>query len=306
MDHITPSPDATAETAGVTKTMDDEGDDALLLEDLEAIAARTLSRLAPVEDRFETLYRVEPVHLFTATPLVAPQRARMSVPVHILAAGALLIFLAATAAPDALSGFDKAPVTPSVTGVIEPFKPFPGLEIELPATVPPAAAPAADEGGSIAADGPAPARPARDAARASSPRRSATTATTTTRPADSAAAPRAAAGSVGAAVDQALGLDDVLAPALASADLPRSPTRAEVTSALRGVSAAVARCGEPGDGRVSVDVTVNGPTGRVSTVRVGGADAETGACVDRAVRGARFPRFSDPSFTVRGFPFGLD
>ena len=65
----------------------------------------------------------------------------------------------------------------------------------------------------------------------------------------------------------------------------------------------MANCGRDSGGRVVVDVTIHGPTGRVSAARVtDGIDQASSACVVRAVSNARFPRFAAPSFSVRNFP----
>jgi hypothetical protein len=300
MDHSTPSSGA-LEPAGAATNPIEKSDDEILLEDLEEIAARSLRRLGPVEDRFEELYRVEPFHPFTAAPLTAP---RPQVPTHLVAAAAALIFLAATASPLALAGFTKTAeqVTPTTPVVEEPYKPFPGLELDdvvEPAPAAPAE-PVVEAPREVTLPPPAPAPRSRRA-------RNAVTTREVPRTVEPEPAPApAAAGEVGAVVDLALGLDEPLTPAPAAA-LPASPSRAEVLSALRGVSEPVARCGLLRGGRVTVDATVHGPTGRVTSVSVSGDDAgEVGACVERAVRGARFPRFADESFTIRGFPYTLD
>jgi hypothetical protein len=307
MDHRIPSSGALEPAGAATKSAEKTEDD-LLLHDLREIAARTQRSHGPAADRFEELYRVEPFHLFMEAPLVEP---RPRVPAHLIAAGAALIFLAATASPLALAGFTKtqAQVTPLVIGAEEPYKPFPGLALDelvapAPASFAPAAPPADAGGGE---DAPVVVRPATPRSRRGAQGGEARDAGERSPEIPQAVEPApAAAGEVGAAVDHALGLDDPLAPAPAET-LPAGPTRAEVAAALRSVSAPVARCGLLRGGRVTVDATVHGPTGRVTSVSVSGDDAaDVGACVERAVRGARFPRFADESFTVRGFPYTLN
>jgi hypothetical protein len=79
-----------------------------------------------------------------------------------------------------------------------------------------------------------------------------------------------------------------------------------VHDALRRDAGTVARCGRGHAALVRVDVVVEGATGRVIDVTVEGlAFTETGACVERAVRTARFPTSREPMFEVRAYPFAL-
>lgn len=89
-------------------------------------------------------------------------------------------------------------------------------------------------------------------------------------------------------------------------NLPASPPRDGVLRALRSVQGAVGRCGNGQHGVANTTITVSGSTGRVSNARVTGQFAGTpiGSCVARAVRGARFPRFSRPTFQV-SFPYRI-
>jgi hypothetical protein len=95
------------------------------------------------------------------------------------------------------------------------------------------------------------------------------------------------------------------APAAAS-NLPEQPSRDDVMNALRGVDDAVKACGAGQHGVAMAAITVAGNTGRVSSVNVSGQFQGTpiGSCVARAVRGARFEKFSRPDFKVN-FPFRL-
>jgi hypothetical protein len=90
------------------------------------------------------------------------------------------------------------------------------------------------------------------------------------------------------------------------ASLPEQPPRDSVASGLRSVAGAVAACGQGQHGVANTTVTISGSTGRVSNAQVTGQFAGTpiGSCVARAVRGARFPRFSRPTFQV-SFPYRL-
>lgn len=89
--------------------------------------------------------------------------------------------------------------------------------------------------------------------------------------------------------------------------LPAKLSRAQVQAGMRTVAGAVARCGRGESGRVTVNVVIDGSSGRVSSAEVTGqfAGSAVGSCAARAVRGARFPRFSDSSLSVRGYPFVL-
>jgi hypothetical protein len=100
-------------------------------------------------------------------------------------------------------------------------------------------------------------------------------------------------------------LDDVLGGSRATAteSLPAAPTRAQVLSGLRGAATQVGLCGGY-QGRLTVDVTIHGPSGRVSAVElVGNQGSSTESCVRRALMRASFPRFTDPSFEVKSFPY---
>ena len=81
-------------------------------------------------------------------------------------------------------------------------------------------------------------------------------------------------------------------------DLPEQPSRSEVAAAMRGVMPVVTACGAGEAGTATVAITVAGDTGHVSSAVVSGVFAGTpvGACVSRAVMGARFPRFQRPTF----------
>lgn len=89
------------------------------------------------------------------------------------------------------------------------------------------------------------------------------------------------------------------------ANLPEAPDRDAVLNALSAVRPAVAACAEGRSGVATVQLTVAN-TGRVSGALVSGIFAGTpqGSCIARAVRQARFPRFTRPTFSVT-FPFPL-
>jgi predicted Zn finger-like uncharacterized protein len=88
-------------------------------------------------------------------------------------------------------------------------------------------------------------------------------------------------------------------------DLPESPSRDETLAAMRGVEAAVRACNtgpEATTGTAEVALTVAGSTGRVTTANVTGITGNVGSCIARAVRNARFPRFSKPTFSIK-YPY---
>ncbi|HJK95748.1 MAG TPA: hypothetical protein RMF84_00930 [Polyangiaceae bacterium LLY-WYZ-14_1] len=93
--------------------------------------------------------------------------------------------------------------------------------------------------------------------------------------------------------------------AAASGPLPDKPSRNDVLQALQSVQPAIRGCRESRGGVAQVRITV-ASSGRVRNAVVQGVFAGTpeGSCVARTVRRARFPRFSDPSFTVT-YPFRL-
>lgn len=87
---------------------------------------------------------------------------------------------------------------------------------------------------------------------------------------------------------------------------PETPSRSDVVTAMQGVQGAVTACGNGEHGTATVSITVSGSTGRVTAANVSGQFAGTpvGSCIARAVRGATFPRFTRPTFTVN-YPFRI-
>ncbi len=115
-------------------------------------------------------------------------------------------------------------------------------------------------------------------------------------------------------------IDDLLAAALggskkpsrmssssaSNANLPETPPRSAVLSALQSVSGRVRACGGGQHGVAKTAITFAGSTGRVRSARVTGQFAGTpvAKCVTRAVRSARVPKFKRASFPVN-FPYRL-
>lgn len=96
------------------------------------------------------------------------------------------------------------------------------------------------------------------------------------------------------------------APAPVDPNIPEMPTRSDVASAMRSVAPLVRACGTGSGGTATVTV-VFVSDGHVATANVADPFAGTpvGSCIARAVRGARVPPFSRPTFSVT-FPFPID
>jgi predicted Zn finger-like uncharacterized protein len=107
-------------------------------------------------------------------------------------------------------------------------------------------------------------------------------------------------------LDTALGGKKPAKPAAAAEDLQPTPTRDDVLSAMKGVTPGVQACGGAESGVAMAKVGVTGSTGKVAAVDVGGqfANSPVGSCIAKEVRKAKFPRFSQPSFSF-SYPFKL-
>jgi predicted Zn finger-like uncharacterized protein len=95
-------------------------------------------------------------------------------------------------------------------------------------------------------------------------------------------------------------------PAPSASGLPDQLSRSQVQGGMNGVADRVRRCGNGESGSVMVTVVIDGGSGRVTSANVDGPFAGTpvGSCAARAVRGATFPRFGQPSLSVR-YPFQI-
>jgi serine/threonine-protein kinase len=89
-------------------------------------------------------------------------------------------------------------------------------------------------------------------------------------------------------------------------NLPARPSRGDLASALHGVAGAVRACGEGNTGMVAQVRVVFGSSGHVTSAQVLATELPPSvrSCIERAVRGAAVPPFSEPSFTVN-YPFPL-
>ena len=145
----------------------------------------------------------------------------------------------------------------------------------------------------------------REAARALAAANMTTTPATPATPAAPATMTAAASGDINSLVNMALGAPVAMETEAANPNLPETPARDAVASALRGVSAQVRACGAGEHGSAPVSVVFRS-SGAVSNATVGGQFAGTpvGSCVARAVRGARVPPFRNASFSVT-FPYAL-
>ncbi len=96
-----------------------------------------------------------------------------------------------------------------------------------------------------------------------------------------------------------------IAPSILDGPLPRTLTRAQVNTGLKSVTARVRRCNK-GDSGLAVIEVVIGKNGRVTRSLATGtySGTSTGRCFAKAVRRARFPKFTGSRITVR-YPFRL-
>ncbi|MDB4987827.1 MAG: glycine-rich protein [Myxococcaceae bacterium] len=91
-----------------------------------------------------------------------------------------------------------------------------------------------------------------------------------------------------------------------SENLPATPSREDVIGAMKGITADVAGCGKGESGVAMAKVGVAGATGKVSSVDVSGqfAGSPVGSCVAKEVRKAKFPKFSQSTFSF-SYPFKI-
>ena len=83
-------------------------------------------------------------------------------------------------------------------------------------------------------------------------------------------------------------------------DTPKKPTKADVKKAMGPVQARAQKsCAKYSTGTVQVQVVVTGKNGRVKAATPKGAFAgnQAGKCVAMMARSAKFPKFSDSTFS---------
>ncbi len=100
-------------------------------------------------------------------------------------------------------------------------------------------------------------------------------------------------------------LDADVASGKKAQELPKSPSRADVKSAMQPVQSKAAKCAKYSKGTVQLKIVVTND-GRVqSSSPVGGSADQTAAnCVSMIARTARFPKFKDPTFSIN-YPITL-
>ncbi|MEY4511198.1 MAG: hypothetical protein RLZZ450_3320 [Pseudomonadota bacterium] len=96
------------------------------------------------------------------------------------------------------------------------------------------------------------------------------------------------------------------AAAAASENLPATPSRDDVLGAMKGITSAVQACGAGQSGVAMAKVGVTGSSGKVTAVDVSGqfAGSPIGSCVAKEVRKAKFPKFSQSTFSF-SYPFKI-
>jgi hypothetical protein len=94
-------------------------------------------------------------------------------------------------------------------------------------------------------------------------------------------------------------------PAEALGALPDLPTREQIVAGFEQARAAIDTCAAGKHGIVTVDATIAN-SGRVAHAQIGGVFVGTpeGSCIARAVRGTRFPAFSQQSLKIT-YPIAL-
>jgi hypothetical protein len=86
-------------------------------------------------------------------------------------------------------------------------------------------------------------------------------------------------------------------------ELLETPTREETLAAMRGVESDVRACAEPDTaGTAEAAINVAGDSGRVTSATITGIIGSVGSCIARAVRNAKFPRFTRSAFSIR-YPY---
>lgn len=99
-------------------------------------------------------------------------------------------------------------------------------------------------------------------------------------------------------LDRLLGVGSNSAKKRGSSGTTVKPSRADIKAAMKQVASRAKACSRFAKGTVQLKMTIAG-RGHVKASRVVGSFANTqaGDCVKKAARAAKFPKFSDPSFT---------
>ncbi len=96
-------------------------------------------------------------------------------------------------------------------------------------------------------------------------------------------------------------------PEAAAEALPEKPSQSDVLGALKAAEPTVLACAGYKTGAAKVKVVVAGPTGTVTSATVIGGDfagTPEGTCMEKALVGAVFPKFTQPEFTVT-YPYTI-
>ena len=130
-----------------------------------------------------------------------------------------------------------------------------------------------------------------------------------------APAPKKRGGNLDALMDEVVGGSSPSKPkakrtsssSSSNSNLPETPSRGDVKTALQGVSGSVKTCKKSSGGTATVNVTFSGKTGRATGAKVTSGPFKgtpVGKCVESAVKRARVPRFQQSVFKVT-FPYRL-
>ena len=157
-------------------------------------------------------------------------------------------------------------------------------------------------------------QPASRSSHRSTRKKTNSTSSTNSRTETQAAAPTPKSSNLDALMDEVIGgssakeeSKSTAASSSSGSSLPDVPSRDDVKRALTGVSGAVRNCGEGASGTAVVSVTFSGKTGRASSADVASGPFKgtpVGACIEKAAKRARVPRFKQSTFNVK-FPYRL-
>jgi uncharacterized protein YoxC len=95
-------------------------------------------------------------------------------------------------------------------------------------------------------------------------------------------------------------------PAPDTGGVPTVPSRDQVKTAMNSVTPSIKKCSDGNGGRIELQISVSGATGRIIDAQPIGSYAGTtvGICAARAVRVAKFPKFSQSNLVIK-YPFDL-
>lgn len=301
----------------------DAAQETQMLAELGELIDYACSNLPVRPDPYAELYldgAVDPMST-APLPLVTSQRSSSGPRWPVMAAVVLLVLVVGSSASSTLVGVNKGALLPGAVMTIDSL-PEPKDESRTLSTAIEMTPPLEATGASADDAAREPSTDARPSDQRVSARRragrtpAAAPVTATPAPATSAPAPPTVVEptgqrrATGEEIDRVASLIDGALEQRGSAVeeqlLTSAPTRGQVVGGMRQVAGNVAHCGLGREGEVRVDVTLNGPTGRVTAVRVAGAQSTAErTCIERAVRGARFTPFENEAFRIGSYPFTL-